>query len=141
MNLRHCRAFLVLGLLLATWPARANFHLWAVDEIYSTGDGNIQYIELRALAGGQQFLTGHTLTSGSGPGMRTFTFPSDLPGDTDGKRMLIGTTAFAALGVVTPDYVVPNNFFDHPFGNLNFAGVEVWNYTSVPNGGALALYR
>jgi hypothetical protein len=140
MILRHYRAFLVLALLLA-WPARAAFHLWVVDEIYSTGDGSVQYIELRALAAGQQFLAGHTLTSGSGPGMRTFDFPSNLPGDTAGKRMLIATTGFAALGLVTPDYVVPNGFFDHPFGTLNFAGADVWNYTGVPDGGALALFR
>ena len=141
MILRPCRALLVLAALLAAGAARANFHLWAVDEIYSTGDGSVQYIELRALAGGQQFLTGHTLTSGSGPAMRTFTFPSDLPGDTVGKRMLIGTSGFAALGVVAPDYVVPDGFFDHPFGTLDFAGVDAWNYISVPEGGALALYR
>src|SRR5687768_15679084 len=105
------RALAAAVLSLATVPATAAFHLWLMDEVYSSADRTVQYVELSAFSGGQQFLTGHTLVAGTGAGARTFTFPSNLPGDTAGKRMLIGTAAFAALGLVTPDYVVPNQFF------------------------------
>ena len=60
--------------------------------------------------GGQQFLAGHTLASNAPGGNKLFTFPSNLPGDTLGKKMLLGTAGFAALGVVAPDYVLPDGF-------------------------------
>jgi len=53
------RIAVFLATLAATLPAQAIFHLWAIDEIYSSADGRVQYIELRALTGGQQFLGGH----------------------------------------------------------------------------------
>ena len=81
-------------LLLAAGNAQAAFHLWRIDEIYSNASGTIQYIEMTALTGGQQFLNGITLTSTSGT-TNTFTFPSNLPGDTTGKKMLLATSGFA----------------------------------------------
>ena len=118
--------------LLAALPLQAAFHLWQINELYSNSDGTIQFVELTALAGGQQFLSTHTLTSSSGATTRTFTFPSNLPGDTAGKRMLIATQGFAALGVVTPDYIVPNNFFFRTGGTVNFANVDIWNHGPLP---------
>jgi len=123
-------AAVVLGLFAA--PLQAAFHLWQINELYSNSDGTVQFVELTALAGGQQFLAGHTLTSSSGATTNTFTFPSNLPGDTAGKRMLIATAGFAALGVVTPDYTVPNNFFFRNGGTVNFAGADVWNHPALP---------
>ena len=122
---------IVLGLAAA--PAQAIFHLWTMNELYSNADGTIQYLELTALAGGQQFVGGHALTTtGSGGGSNTFTFPTDLPGDTSGRRMLIATQGFAALGIVTPDYVVPNGFFFRNGGSVNFASVDNWVHGALP---------
>jgi hypothetical protein len=121
------RRFLFTWLLAAaSAPLHADFHLWVIDEAFSNADGTVQYVELRALTGGQQFLAGHAITSGTGPSVRTYTFPSNLPGDTTGKSMLIGTASFAALGLIAPDYVVPDNVLDVPSGTLNFAGVDTW---------------
>ena len=117
---------------LAALPAQAVFHLWEISELFSNADGTVQFIELRALAGGQQFLAGHAVTTTGSTGTRSFTFPADLPGDTSGKRMLIGTTGFAALGVVTPDYVVPNGFLFRAGGSVNFAGVDNVNHGALP---------
>jgi len=126
------RAFAVL-LALAAAPAQASFHLWSMNELYSNADGTVQFLELTALAGGQQFIAGHTLTSSSGGNTNTYTFSSNLPGDTSGRRMLVATQGFAALGIVTPDYVVPNNFFFRNGGTLNFAsGVDTWNHPALP---------
>ena len=120
--------------LAAALPASAAFHLWAMNEIYSNADGTVQYLELTALTGGQQFMSGQRLTSTDGGATRAFTFPGNLPGDTSGKRMLIATQGFVALGVVTPDYVVPNGFFFPGGGTVNFAdGSDVWAHGALPS--------
>jgi hypothetical protein len=121
---------IVLGLAAAN--AHAVFHLWSLNELYSNADGTVQFVELRALAGGQQFVAGQTLSASSGGTTHTFPFPSDLPGDTGGKTMLIATQGFAALNIVTPDYVVPNGFFFRNGGTVNFANVDVWNHGALP---------
>jgi len=122
--------------------AHATFHLWTMTELYSNGDGSVQFLELRAFSGGQQFLAEHTLTASSGGVTRTFVFPNALPGDTSGKTMLIGTQGFAALGIVTPDYVVPNGFFFANGGTITFGeGADVWNHGALPTGGVLSLNK
>jgi len=131
------RAALALIAVLAGLPASANFHLWQMDELYSNADGSVQFLELTALEGGQEFVQFHTLTAGG----HSFTFPSNLPGDTAGHRMLIGTQGFAALGVVTPNYIVPNGFFPVGGGTINFAEfADVWTYPALPSP-ALSLNR
>ena len=107
---------------LAALPASAVFHLWTLNELYSNADGTVQFIELTALAGGQQFLSGHNITSSSGGATRTYNFTTDLPGDTSNRRFLIGTLGFAALGIVAPDYTVPNGFLFPAGGTVSFAG-------------------
>jgi hypothetical protein len=137
------RVAVFLAALAAALPARAIFHLWAIDEIFSTADGRVQYIELRALTGGQQFLGGHSLTASGGPNpARSYSFSGSLPGDSAGRRALIGTTSFAALGVVTPDYVVPDGFLFPGGGTLDFAeGSDSWTYPALPADGRLSLNR
>lgn len=132
------RIALLLLALLATLPARATFHLWSIAEIFSSADGKVQFIEFVALDGGQQFLSGHNLVSGT----KTYNFTSNLPGDTAGRRFLVGTTSFAALGVVQPDYVVPDNFLNVAGGTLVFAGgADDWDYPALPTNGTLSLLR
>ena len=132
------RTALLLLALLATLPARATFHLWSIAEIFSSADGKVQFIEFVALDGGQQFLSGHNLVSGT----KTYNFTSNLPGDTAGRRFLVGTTSFAALGVVQPDYVVPDNFLNVAGGTLVFAGgADDWDYPALPTNGTLSLLR
>src|SRR6185437_2224612 len=78
-----CRQLRLLLVLLAiSGGAQASFHLWTITQLYSNGDGTVQFIELRALAGGQQFLGGHTITVSQGSTTHSFTFPAGLPGDT-----------------------------------------------------------
>jgi hypothetical protein len=118
---------------LLAGQAQAAFHLWQMNELYSSADGTVQFLEITALSGGQQFLAGHTLVASSGGNTRSFTFPSNLPGDTAGKRMLIGTQSFAALSVVQPDFVVPDGFFFNAGGTINFAEFsDVWNHPAAP---------
>ncbi len=131
---------LLLALTLAVGSAHASFHLWSMSELYSNADGSVQFLELRALAGGQQFLGGHSLSSTSGGVTHTFDFPTGLPGDTAGHTMVIGTQGFASLGVVTPDYIVPDGFFFKAGGSVNFAGADSWTHGALPDG-TLSLNR
>lgn len=143
MPLRAFRIAAILATLVATLPVRADFHLWRIDELYSSADGRVQFIELAALSAGQQFLAGHLLVaSGGSSPPRSFTFPADLPGDTAGHRLLVGTASFAALGLVTPDYVVPDGFLAPGGGNVSFAGgADSWTHGALPPDGRLSLNR
>lgn len=128
---------------LAAPPAAAAFHLFTINELYSNADGTVQFLELTALAGNQQFVSGHRLTSTSPTGVtNSFTVPANLPGDTSGHRMLFGTQGFAALGVVTPDYIVPDGFFFTGGGTVNWGeGSDIWSHPAVPTNGTLSLNR
>jgi hypothetical protein len=72
---------LVIYLAFVVTPLQAAFHLWTMGEVYSNADGTVQFLELNALSGGQQFMSGQRLTvTPTGGGPRVFTFPNDLPG-------------------------------------------------------------
>lgn len=130
------RTLTIFLLWAAAFPAAAEFHLWTMNELYSSPDGSVQFLELTAITGGQQFLSGHELRSVSGAVTHTFTFATDLPGDTSGRRFLVGTTGYAALsGVPSPDYVVPNGFFFPGGGTITFAGgADTWTHGPTPPG-------
>lgn len=124
--------------------ADASFHTFQIDELYSSLDGSIQFIELHEAGGfnGQQFLAGHMLTSTQGATTRTYVFAANLPdGLTAGKRVLIATPGFAALGVVAPDYVVPAPFLFPSGGTLDYAGVDSFTYPVLPKDGIGSLSR
>lgn len=125
-------------------PARATFHTFVIDELYSSPDGSVQFIELHEGFdfNGQQALAGHALTSAQGMTTRTYTFPTDLPnGLTAGKRVLIATQGFANLGIVAPDYIVPAPFLFPGGGTLNYAGVDSFTYPALPADGVSSLSR
>ena len=136
-----------IALLVSAGTARATFHLWQLNEIYSNADGTVQFIELYTGASGQQFIGGQTITSsgsasfGYTPPTNSYTFPSDLPGDTTGRFFLIGTTGFAALGLVTPDYIVPNGFLFTSTGSVNYANVDSVSWTALPTDGVMSINR
>ncbi len=133
------RCLLVLSLALSG-SAQAAFHLWAITEVYSNADGTVQFVELATQSDGQQFVLGHTITSTSGSRTNSYTFASNLPGDSTGKSFLIATQGFAALNIVTPDYIVPNSFLFTTNGTINFAeGVDIVSYTSLPTTGGLSI--
>ena len=136
------RLIAAITLWAAAGAAFAEFHLWRMEELYSNADGTVQFLELRSIVGGQQFVGDHTLSTSSGGATRTFTFPADLPGESGNRRMLIGTQGFAALGVVAPDFVVPNGFFFRGGGTINFAnGADTWSHPATPSDANLSLVR
>ena len=66
-----------------------------------------------------------------------------MPGlsPTANKRVLIATQGFEALGLVTPDYVIPNGFLPTNGGTVNYAGVDQVTYASLPTDGVNAIDR
>jgi hypothetical protein len=82
------------------------------------GDDTVQFIELRMLAPGQQFLSDgggsrgasdlvFDDASGAAETRRSFIFTHDLAAGGQGSRILIATSALAAVAGVTPDFVLP----------------------------------
>ena len=106
---------LTIGLLWLhpSSPAHAAFHVMVIDEVmYGAGsDANVQFIELKMQAGGQNFVNGTKLVfyDSTGTKAAVFTFPSNVTNGTNGSSILIGTTQFAAASSVGVDFTMPGN--------------------------------
>jgi hypothetical protein len=150
------RAFLACALILAPAVANATYHTYVIDELFSNADGTVQYVVLREALGmdGENLLAGKALTSTHGGFTKSYSFTRNLPGGgmcgpygydcmapTAHTRVLIATDGFTALGLVTPDYVIPNGFLPVDGGTLNYAGVDQLAYAALPTDGLNALYR
>jgi hypothetical protein len=67
-------------------------------------------------------------------------FPNNLSSSTTaGRRVLIATQGFALLGIVTPDFVVPNGFLPTDGGTLNYAGFDSVTLPPLPTDGTTAI--
>ena len=144
--LTRCFQLVVLVAVAASgiFPASASFHTFQINELYSNASGSVQFIELLEGFGvnGQQFLSGHKLSATQGSTTRTFTFPTDLPSSaTAGKHVLIATPAFASLGIVTPDFIVPAGFLFTHGATVDYAGVDSVTYSALPVDGVSSLSR
>ena len=129
---------LCLSACLWAMPSQASFHLYVISEIYSSPDGTVQYIELFEPTSqgisGQNFLAGHQITSS---GASAFSIPANLPSpNTLGTHVLFATQAFANLNLVTPDYIIPANFFPVGGGTVNYAGVSSVTFPALPTDGS-----
>jgi hypothetical protein len=133
-----------LALMLVALQALAEFHLWRIESIYSNADGTIQYVVLFESKGqtGEDKWADHVLLGGRyGGAYITYTFPDNLPSsNTANKRALIGSEGFAALGLIKPDFVIPNGFIATS-GYVNFAVVDQVSYDSLPTDGVMMLTR
>jgi len=132
---------LLAALLATALPARASFHLYDIQEVFTNADGSVQFIELFTTSGFQQFLTGHSITFQLNGSNQTPLVLSDLPGDTTNKTFLVGTANLATLYGVTPDFVIPANFLAQGSNNfINFAeGTDRVNLSLLPVNGASSL--
>ena len=147
------RSFVVTACLLAVPAALASFHTFQIEQLYSNAGGTVQFIVLHESGGanGENFWAGNALTSTHAGVSKVYVFPENLPGGSGGyymlpsptadKRVLIATQGFAALGLVTPDYVIPNGFLPTDGGTVNYAGADQWTYASLPTDGGNAINR
>jgi hypothetical protein len=144
--MKHFMALLTTFVLaLGATAARALPGTFMIDEIYSNADGSVQFVVIRDRGQGdcdaqENLWAGQTLLALGPAPVRTFVFPSNLPTcATSGKRVLIATQSFAALGLVTPDYVIPDGFIQIPDGGVTFADISHVSYTNLPSDGVHAI--
>jgi hypothetical protein len=106
-------AVLLLG-TAAGAPARAAFHLWKVNEVFSSADGQVQFVELFDGSDFEHLIEGHEVrVRAGGTTLDSFAFPADLDTtDTGGRTLLLATPGFATLAGVTPDYEIAPAFID-----------------------------
>ena len=133
-------AALGLAVTMVISPARAAFHLWSLNEIYTDSSGTLQFVELSCTFGSQQFVGGQTMTvvQAGNTNSHIFTIPSNLPGDTTNHKFLMGTAGLHAAGGPTPDYIIPNNFLFAAGGSISFWGQNSGAYTALPTDGSLS---
>lgn len=140
---------LIFALLALPVPAHATFHLWSVNELYSSADGSVQFIEFFTSSSLQEALAGHAVTCSGQLGTSTFNFPSNLPSGTANKTFIVGTANLASIpGGVKPDYVFTNST---PFLFLNPGATNTVMivgtlttpaaYTNLPTDGVKSLVR
>lgn len=141
---RAARALGALALAAAWCVAHAGIETFVVEQVYSNADGSVQFVVLHE-AGGQgngNAWLGRTLAVTQGGGTRTFTFPGDLPApDTAGRRVLLGSEGFAALGLAAADYVLPDRFVPAEGGTIAIAGGDTLTFGALPADGVHALAR
>ncbi len=136
------RLLLVVTIGLAAATSHATFHTFRIEQLYSNADGSVQFIVLRESSGlnGQGDFAGLSLTASKGGVTKSLDFPSNLPSNTSGRRVLIATQGFVALGLVAPNYTGPDRFLPTDGGTVNFAGVSSLTYVALPIDGINALF-
>ena len=126
---------------------------WDFRELYSSADGSVQFVVL--LFNGETpelpALAGQTLVASDGNTEHSFTFAGDVrhyfsdygfdtgpcvgaPGDGCWSYVLVATHGFAELGIVKPDFVVPNGFLFALNGSVRLGASET-HYESLPTDG------
>lgn len=127
----------------AAAPAWATFHDWSIDEVYSSADGSMQFIEMQGLGDGEYFFaTGFFPASPAHlkVGGNDFTFPHDLNivaagHNTGGYKLLLATSNFASITGISPDYVLPNGFLPLSSSTLRFTDNNDTAYSSFAYSG------
>jgi hypothetical protein len=144
MNALH--RLLALTLAAIATDALATFHTFRIEQLYSNADGSVQYVLLRESQGfnGENLWHGinlQTIRNGLTP--MEILFPSQLPDfNTAYKYVLVATEAFAALGLIKPDFIIPSGFLGFEAGGqIGFGGVDGVVHPALPVDGASALFR
>jgi hypothetical protein len=131
--------------------ARAFFHLWKVNEIYSSADGSVQFIELlQTPSSNSEYLLntyGASLQVASPLATNEYFFDKDLPSSTTiNKTLIIGTTNLSSIpGGLTPDYIIPPNFIFPGSGDVTYVPPgnpnDSVSYSNLPTDGNASLVR
>jgi hypothetical protein len=111
-----------------TAPGMAGSHSWDIVEVFSNGDGTIQFVELLECCGlPNEIGLNNKWVKSTATGKQVI-FTANLPGgSTANAHLLLGTAAYAALpGAVAPDYIIVPNFFSTIAEPS--PGIEYWSY-------------
>lgn len=143
---RSIRELVLLTTLLVgpALSAQAGIHTWDVNEVFSNGDGTIQFVELWEANG----TPGETGVGNATVSTNTNTFVMSegaVAPPTTNKFFLLGTAAFAALpGAPTPDAIIPAGmvpFFNTAGDTVAYLGFDSWVFGAVPTNGTDSLDR
>jgi hypothetical protein len=126
-------------LVVAPKQSFAGHHLWKLTQVFSSADGTVQFAQLFCTDDFEQALGPYQL-SASG---HTINFVTNLPSTSTGNKwILVATSGFQLIhGGVTPDYIIPANFFPTGGGTIDYAGVDSWPYGAIPTDGIHSLKR
>ncbi len=108
--MRTSRVIGALAGAIAATSAMASFHLMLIDEIFSSPDGRVQYIELRATANNQIQLQNTRIVAFDPTGaVETIVIDiaSSLPALNSGESWLVASPCFQNASGFAPDYVIP----------------------------------
>jgi hypothetical protein len=108
MRSRVLQIVLVAAVLLSAGRAFAPFHLAVIDQVFlgSADCPNAQYVVMRTLAAGQNFVQGQTVRAQHGDGSMAAvfaTFAMNMPNGASGARFIVGTAEAAGLFGLTLD--------------------------------------
>lgn len=99
---------MIAAALVAAPAAHATFHLIKVREVYP-GSADDSYVELQMYAGGQTFLTNHSMTvyDSSGTLVHSSKFTSGVANGQNQATVLVGDSGVQAKFGIAPDLVDP----------------------------------
>jgi hypothetical protein len=131
-----------VSVVLAAAPAQAGSHSWRINEVFSTADGSVQFIELWEAFGepAETFMINKNITSVATG--HVFLFPANFIPPTDDKHVLLATQSFANLpGAPTPDYIIQPGFFDPKGDTLEYFIYDEWTFGAIPTDCVNSLHR
>jgi hypothetical protein len=134
------RGIIAVLLLVVAPAALSSHHGFRISEVFSNGDGTLQFIEITSNADGHNRVNCCNVVAGNAAtGVDTaFKPPRPLPStSTKGKSMLFATAAFEATHAIKPDYIIPDNFLTTASGDVFYNDTVNWN--SLPTDGANSL--
>jgi hypothetical protein len=137
--------YLALGAALAAThlcisTATAGGHTWRINEIFSSADGSVQFIELIETCGTSGEI-GMTQVTASGGTIDIANIPS---GSSANKRILLGTSNLQSFGGPAPDYIIPANFISLTGGTVVYQTYHTncsFPSGSIPTNGTSSLNR
>jgi len=148
MRCRWISAVLMSGtLLFMPRLASALFHLSVINQVMTSYgcDPNVQFVEIRMLSSLQNFVTNGVIGAFDASGAYigdVLIVPHDVAKSGAGVTWLAGTSQFATVSGITPDFVIPPMLatgggmmcWGAPVaGNFKPAGPATWDHTHPEN--------
>jgi hypothetical protein len=138
----------VFTLLFSALPISAQLYGWSIDEIYSSADGSVQFIQLSTQpAPGGLLGAGYHFSTMNSSGTVSHTYSTGVRQFSGGgyQYLLFASTGFTLLpDAITPDYTFSDGFLFTPAGELTVetvSGDYISNlsYSALPTDGTQAL--
>lgn len=145
-RLAAAAATAALAVLGAATPASASFHVMKVNEVFAGAPGQpaAQFVELKMLFSGQNFVQGHHLFTYDAAGLQTgdIVFPNNVGNGANQATILIGTPQAAAFFGITPNFTM-NPTLSAAGGKVCFEDIDCvsWGSYTGPSMGTGTPFR